>query len=139
LHPSRPTPHLPPRPPPHTPPPPPPRPPPPPAPHFPPHAPSTFLPTSIHLGDGNPRDRRVLADLGRERSLAEAAHPCVRTHPGRPPRTVATHPREKITTFLHLSDLGKRESLYTDGAKLWNKWREVEYCGCYRSRWVSKG
>src|SRR5699024_796394 len=75
----------------------------------------------------------------RERSLAEAAHPCVRTHPGRPPRTAATHPREKIPTFLHLSDLGKRESLNTDGAKRWNTWREVEYCGCYRSRWVSKG
>src|SRR5699024_10547091 len=43
---------------------PPPRQPPHPAPHFPPHGPSTFLPTSIHLGDGNPRNRRVLADLG---------------------------------------------------------------------------
>src|SRR5699024_3051982 len=46
-----------------------------------------------------------------ERSLAEAARPGVRTLPGRPPRPPATHRWEKIPTFLHLSDLGKRKSL----------------------------
>src|SRR5699024_4324683 len=100
--------------------------------HFPPHIDPPRRAEILEIGEFSPISAR-------ERSLAEAAHPCVRTHPGRPPRTAATHRREKIPTFLHLSDLGKRESLNTEGVKRWNTWREVEYCGCYRSRWVSKG
>src|SRR5699024_4630895 len=80
-------PHLPPRRSPHSAPHPPPRQPPHPAPHFPPHGPSTFLPTSIHLGDGNPRDRRVLADLG-ACAVPRRGGPPLRANP---PRTTPAH------------------------------------------------
>src|SRR5699024_1860676 len=111
----------------------------------------TRLPTFLHTDPPLPSPHRStsateILEIGEfsrisahERSLAEVARPSVRTLPGRPPRPPATHRWEKIPTFLHLPDLGKRTSLNTDGVKGWNTWREVEYCGCYRSRWVSKG
>src|SRR5699024_6501670 len=78
----------------------------------------TRLPTSLHTDPPLSSPHRSTATTevlefgefspisARELSLAEAAHPCVRTHLGRPPRIAATHRCEKIPTFLHLSDQG---------------------------------